>query len=1432
MENTEIYRREKTETHYKPLWITFLVVLMVIVVGIFTFLDIESLENSRKIYDPTTQTVTIKDALVGLRPIDDIATVRLETPVHNKIFPHNTEINNYAFEMTINNSKSVYQDWLSKMEYYNKDCERCRLKDEITDKGFLYRYYDEDYKWSYNEKTNNCTVDVGKNTTSCIPVIDTIQVIGKWREFNEKADLPVGVIKVRGYYDVGEGEIVEFIPTMFGVRIEEWADFTGLILYERYETGTVDVNIHNGQYIAQTFRTGNTGANETHDFNGLTLSLSDSATTDSWTLDINLTTCNASDDPDFSNVIGQGSILASEITSEKQYNISLNSTQTLTAGTCYAFVMHCGPCDSGHYFILNRHNGGQISGGRSYVYTPGTDWFPQTNYCAFFREYGTNQTGGGGTPPDVSINTPANNTWFNSDDVTFNCSGNDTGSPAGMLNLSLFIGGSENYTLTNTSAAQNLSFETTVNNLAEGYHPFYCTTTDAEGATVTTPLRNISIDITTPTVSITHPTATNYVAKTTMNYTYTETNGKYCWYSTDGGGSNSTNTTIGNNFTSITGTEGSNTWTVYCNDSANNIGEDSVTFTIDSLPPSITNLQNLTWLINNSNSFDFDATDSGLGVDSFYINGSNHFQITKAGVLTNTSSLGVGKIHKFLLSVNDTLNNTNSSIIQVYSRTYKNIYDEINDNSVNLTIWNYTSVNIAVSPKFVMGEDTNELNFNTTTDTSGDNGYLFLRTSNFSRTQPINITMTVNLTCRDYASGTSYSNLTVFGNNIKKSDCVNTNATDYSEWSFTNVGGSSWKVYDDNVYSSTITGTNDFIILKTSATSGGATSQYAVAKVEYVYYEDVSSITATLNNPATNSIFIDKNVTFDINGSVVTGTLKNVSLYIDGIYNDTQTWEGTQNRTTFTKNFNIGNYNWLVKICDNSDFCTNSGTRYFNISGWREENQNFNTQATEGSSETFILNISFNNDSFSNTRGVLVYNGSRYTGTPSVSGNTGGYVVTVNTPDVTGDVNVSFYWEVGLNNGTWNLFNSTSYQQRIIDLGIDDCGAYSVLLLNMTLRDEFDELVKNATFYNSTVEVDVDIYTIGSSTPIIEYSHNYSKNSNPQVCLESYIGNSTYRLDTQIRYDADLYASEFYHIQNFSLTNSSLPQNINLYDLIDTRSQEFKITFKDDNFIAVEDALIQIQRKYINQGVFKTVEIPKTDENGETVGNLELEDVIYTILVTKNGETLGTFNDIRAVCQNPALQNCEINLNTFASSLTVEDYTTGNDFTFTLSYDPDTREIESIYSVPSGTSPEVVLNVTLFDNIGKQEVCSHSLSSSSGTLSCTVPQSFGNSTVIARVSKSGNLMGQSIISMEQEPEDLYGTSIVFLGLFLFLTLIGIGINDNPMITGIFVIIGAILLITMNLIDTGDGGTFIGSGATVLWLIIAVIIILIKGAKRS
>ena len=150
------------------------------------------------------------------------------------------------------------------------------------------------------------------------------------------------------------------------------------------------------------------------------------------------------------------------------------------------------------------------------------------------------------------------------------------------------------------------------------------------------------------------------------------------------------------------------------------------------------------------------------------------------------------------------------------------------------------------------------------------------------------------------------------------------------------------------------------------------------------------------------------------------------------------------------------------------------------------------------------------------------------------------------------------------------------------------------------------------------------------------------------------------------------------------------------------------------------------------------------------------------------------------------------------------------------------------FVIPSGASANVTLNVTTNDALSTV-ACTKSEVASSGSLSCIVPNNFGNGTVVASFYKNGVLVGQGQVNLAQTPQQIFGGGLVFVAILSMLIIIGVSISDNP-ITMIFsIVIGFILLMVFNVI--GHTG-FIGAGATFLFLIIAVVIALIKGVKRN
>lgn len=213
--------------------------------------------------------------------------------------------------------------------------------------------------------------------------------------------------------------------------------------------------------------------------------------------------------------------------------------------------------------------------------------------------------------------------------ASVNLSGNNGAFYQGITNadgLAIFNVSEKNITSTGTTTFTPYTIATN----------FSGNSNSTSGVTITSDTNQLlflnTSDNTLPNVTITFPMNTNYSSNiSNITYTVVEANPDSCWYSTNNGITNSSRVDSGNNFTAITSLEGNNTWTVYCNDSSNNIGSNSVTFTLDTTVPGVT-INNPTATTYTQNNIDINITLSESGSCSYSLNaGSSNSSLTASG---------------------------------------------------------------------------------------------------------------------------------------------------------------------------------------------------------------------------------------------------------------------------------------------------------------------------------------------------------------------------------------------------------------------------------------------------------------------------------------------------------------------------------------------------------------------------------------------------------------------------------------------------------------------------------------------------------------------------------------------------------------------------------------------------------------------------------
>ena len=288
---------------------------------------------------------------------------------------------------------------------------------------------------------------------------------------------------------------------------------------------------------------------------------------------------------------------------------------------------------------------------------------------------------------------------------------------------------------------------------------------------------------------------------------------------------------------------------------------------------------------------------------------------------------------------------------------------------------------------------------------------------------------------------------------------------------------------------------------------------------------------------------------------------------------------------------------------------------------------------------------------------------------------------------------------------------------------------------------------------------------------------------------------------------------------------SNTPQNIKLFDLNSSSSQTFVISLKDPYYLPVSNAIIDISRKYVGEGVFKSVEVPLTDSEGQTKAHLSLEGAVYNIVVSKYGQILGVFSNVVPYCNNLLTSECEIPLYLPIETGGFVDYQNPNGISNSITFDLPTRTMYASFSTLDGSVAEVTLNITA---LGVKEnntlICSDTLTTSSGTLSCIIPPSYYNTTLATRLIANGEVIKTEIHTIPYNIKQYIGKgNALFFNIFLFLTIVFMfAYSTIGLIIGVIIgfIISGIMFATI-------GGNLLTGSSVLVWVIITGGIILYK-----
>jgi hypothetical protein len=226
-----------------------------------------------------------------------------------------------------------------------------------------------------------------------------------------------------------------------------------------------------------------------------------------------------------------------------------------------------------------------------------------------------------------------------------------------------------------------------------------------------------------------------------------------------------------------------------------------------------------------------------------------------------------------------------------------------------------------------------------------------------------------------------------------------------------------------------------------------------------------------------------------------------------------------------------------------------------------------------GDTVSIDLNISNDAVTMQSTTATLNYNGTLYTV------DNANFSQNITAPSI--PANTTFNWILEVDGINYTL---PTYNQSIVDFGIDDCSTYSTLAINFTFLDENNQspiFVDVTGVFNYTANGIKKSYTLSGTTT-----------DQTQVCIspnyETFTGNYN------LLYSAAIYPQRRYYVNSASYSNQSA--TIALYSLLSDEGlyKSFQVVDVGYNSLSGVEGIMS----YTFNGSSKIVEQESTDDSG------------------------------------------------------------------------------------------------------------------------------------------------------------------------------------------------------------------------------------------
>jgi hypothetical protein len=329
-------------------------------------------------------------------------------------------------------------------------------------------------------------------------------------------------------------------------------------------------------------------------------------------------------------------------------------------------------------------------------------------------------------------------------------------------------------------------------------------------------------------------------------------------------------------------------------------------------------------------------------------------------------------------------------------------------------------------------------------------------------------------------------------------------------------------------------------------------------------------------------------------------------------------FDGNWSSYTGSNYFNVTNNNWSTISVDYASIFEEAMWWHVNVSATVESVITFNATTYETKREQFLINITWDNVTFSSVNVTLFYNNTKYYPYSNKSTtNQTIFVTDMDIPLVSTVLNNTFYWTVNFTDTSLNSFyiNTSYYNQTVTPIYFARCNATNTrLYLNVSFLDEITS-VKPAEILAFTTNFSIGNTTASSVKKLYTFNSGSELNSSFLFCFsapsESVVLSYpiiTYSATTSTPAIAErTWSEDIYLLGN--RTN-----NLTLLSL--STGNPVYITVQDTTSNVLQDVSARITT--MSGGTSVTVGADTTDMSGQVVFYLS-SAVDYTLFLNKTG---------------------------------------------------------------------------------------------------------------------------------------------------------------------------------------------------------------------